>query len=68
MSLALFQKELIKKNDLDSKKVNTYTKYNGNLDSIIANKIGVDRKQITFFKTEQDAERVRPCRKPNSQH
>ena len=48
-------KELIKNNDLDTKKVNTYTKYTGNLDSIIANKIGVDRKQITFFKTEQDA-------------
>lgn len=48
-------KKLIQNNDLDNKTVNTNTKYIGELDSIIAKDLNVDKRQITFFRTEYDA-------------
>ena len=48
-------KKIIQNSDLDNKAVNTNTKYIGDLDSIIARDLNIDKRQITFFKTEYDA-------------
>ena len=48
-------KKLIKESDYEDKKINTYSKYVGDLDEVLAKKLKVDKKQITFFKTEFDA-------------
>ena len=48
-------KDLIKNNNLDNNKFNTYTKNTGGLEDLIAKKLNINKKQITFFKTEYDA-------------
>ncbi len=47
--------KLIKSVDIQDKIFNKQSTYKGDLDKIIANKLNINRNQITFFKTEFDA-------------
>ena len=48
-------KKMKKDSDLDNKRVNTNSRYIGDLDTMIAKDINVDKNQITFYRTEYDA-------------
>lgn len=47
--------KVIKNTDLKNKTQNLIAEFDGTLDKVIANRIGVKRQQITFFKNEFDA-------------